>query len=205
MKKHCFNQIHKLENFLQTNGFHLICVTGRMASGKNHVCSLLEQKGWKSIDADLIVHKAIETPEAKEKIIQNFGEECRKRNLQLVNEDGSINRRELGKLLFEKTELLSVQEQILYPIVISMVNQFIMENPKSIINATVLFKTPSLLQKCQALVFVKAGFLSRILRARKRDKLNYRQILRRFHSQKSLEADYKKGLSQNQSLIIFKN
>lgn len=201
----CFNQIEKLTDFLQNQGLHQICVTGKMASGKNHVCALLEQKGWKSIDADLIVHKAIETPLAKNQIIKNFGEECKKRGLKLLNPDNSINRRELGKLLFEKTEYLAVQEQILYPIVIQMIQTFVQENPKAIINATVLYKTPVLLEKCQALVYVKAGLFTRIIRARKRDKLSLKQILKRYASQKSLFTDYSNALNQNQQLIIFKN
>ena len=38
------------ELFDKTN---TICVTGKMASGKNFVCSELEKMGWTSVDADL--------------------------------------------------------------------------------------------------------------------------------------------------------
>lgn len=197
--------VQKLIKKLEKENLTLICVTGKMASGKNYISFLLEQAGWKSIDADLLVHKAIENKEAKEKIILSFSEECKKRNLMLQNPDGTINRRELGKLLFEKPELLAVQEGIVYPVITKMIDDFIAENPKTIINATVLFKTKDLLKRCQAVVYVKSNFIKRILRSRKRDGLSWKLIIKRFHSQKNLFANYKKTLDPSQKLMVIHN
>ena len=44
----------------------ILCVTGPMAAGKNAACSILEEKGFLSIDADLAGHTAAEN--AKKKI-----------------------------------------------------------------------------------------------------------------------------------------
>ena len=58
IKKHS-EQTKTLSELLQIQDFSLICVTGKMASGKNFVTSKLEQDGWQSVDADKLVHIAI--------------------------------------------------------------------------------------------------------------------------------------------------
>jgi dephospho-CoA kinase len=55
---------------------------------------------------------------------------------------------------------------------------------------------------CDAILFVKAPFITRLIRARRRDHLPFRQILRRFHAQKNLLKEYKKTGKQ---IIFFKN
>ena len=110
-----------------------------------------------------------------------------------MNGDGSLNRRSLGKIVFSDKSLLARQEAIVYPKIIELTNQFIKENcEKSVIlNATVLFKTPELLSQCEKILFVTAGFFTRVCRAKKRDGIPLRQILARFKNQKNLLAEYK--------------
>lgn len=168
----------------------VIAVVGKMASGKNYICSQLEKGGWKCIDADLLVHKAID--EATETIYQTFKEEAEKKNLKILTEDNKINRRELGKLLFAEPELLQKQEQIVYPVITKMIMDFINQNEKTVINATVLYKTPQLLKLCQKVLYVNASAVKRFIRCKKRDKLPAKQILKRFYAQKNLLAEYQK-------------
>lgn len=178
----------------------IIAVTGPMAAGKNYICSQLEHHGWDSVDADKLVHKAIEI--ARNKIIDTFEPYAREKKIKLNKEDGSIDRRALGELLFSMPDLLEVQENIVYPIITVMIEQFIAEHPKTIINATVLYKTPDLLKKCQAILFVDAPVLTRLKRAHERDNLPYLQIFRRFYNQRNLLKQYKKS---DVPLFIIKN
>lgn len=181
-----------INDFLElTSNLNLICVTGKMASGKNFICSQLEQNGWDAVDADKLVHHAIEI--ARNKIIDTFEPYAREKKIKLNKEDGSIDRRALGELLFSMPDLLEVQENIVYPIITVMIEQFIAEHPKTIINATVLYKTPDILNKCQAVLFVTAPFSVRLNRARQRDRLPYKQIIKRFFSQRKLLKEYKKS------------
>ena len=168
----------------------LICITGKMASGKNYVCSQFEKKGWFSVDADVLVHQAID--KSSQLILNTFNEIARAQNINLLDGNGKINRRELGKILFSSSELLKKQENIVYPVITEMVRQIILEHDKVILNATVLFKTPDLLKMCEAVVFVQSNTIKRLLRARHRDFLPYKQILRRFKTQKGLLQEYKK-------------
>lgn len=163
-----------------------------MAAGKNYICSQYEKQGWLSKDADKDVHKAIEL--AKSDILTAFEPKAKEMNLQIQNADGTLNRKELGKLLFSSPELLKQQEQIVYPYVISITKDFIEANKDKniILNATLLFKTPELLSLCDSIIYVKANLIKRILRARKRDHLPFLQIFKRFYSQRNLYKEYKK-------------
>ena len=180
----------------------VMAVTGPMASGKNYICSQLEKDGWTSIDADILVHQAIE--KEKDKILEKFNPYAKQQNICLTNNDGTINRRTLGQLLFAFPELLQIQESIVYPVIIKEIKDFIAANPRAVINATVLYKTPELLELCDKVIYVTAPFLKRLARARHRDKLPLPQILRRFYAQRNLLQEYKK-VFPSQKIEIVKN
>ena len=169
----------------------LICICGKMASGKNYVCSLLEKLGWSCVDADLLVHEAIN--QSTEKILAEFSDEAAKNKLTITNSDGTINRKALGQLLFKNPALLKKQEALIYPVIIKMIEDFISSHEKTVINATVLYKTPQLLSKCELILYVKAPFLKRFFRVKKRDQLPSKQIFRRFAAQKKMLSAYKKA------------
>ncbi len=175
----------------QSSVKQVIAVTGPMAAGKNFICSQMQKEGWAAVDADLLVHDAIEI--VKERILDTFIPYAEQQNIKLTRTDGSIDRRALGQLLFSFPELLKVQESMVYPIIIQQINEFISVHDKTIINATVLYKTPELLNQCQKIIFVTAPFFTRLRRARQRDHLSYRQIFHRFHAQRNLLAEYQKS------------
>lgn len=175
----------------QSSVKQVIAVTGPMAAGKNFICSQMQKEGWAAVDADLLVHDAIEI--VKERILDTFIPYAEQQNIKLTRTDGSIDRRALGELLFSFPELLKVQESMVYPIIIQQINEFISVHDKTIINATVLYKTPELLNQCQKIIFVTAPFFTRLRRARQRDHLSYRQIFHRFHAQRNLLEEYQKS------------
>ena len=154
------------------------------------LCSCSPEK-CVSIDLDSTVHAAIKCLEPQ--ILEAFSADAKKAGLVLQNEDGSINRRALGAIVFSDPELLRKQENIVYPFVRDKVNAFIEENAEKdvIINATVLYKTPDLLQRCEKIFFVKANLFKRFFRARRRDKMPVSRILDRFRSQKDLLKKYR--------------
>ena len=174
----------------------ILCVTGPMAAGKNAVCRILEERGFIALDADRQVHGAIE--KAAPEIIKTFSNEAKAQNITLTDENGRINRRELGRLLFNRPDLLSKQESIVYPVIIEETKNFIQKQQELksdadiILNATVLYKTPELLNLCKYIIYVDAPKITRIVRSLKRDRMPLRQILSRFASQKNLFSEYKK-------------
>ena len=174
----------------------ILCVTGPMAAGKNAVCRILEERGFIALDADRQVHGAIE--KAAPEIIKTFSKEANAQNITLTDKNGRINRRELGRLLFNRPNLLAKQESIVYPAIIEETKSFIQKQQELksdadiILNATVLYKTPELLNLCKYIIYVDAPKITRIVRALKRDRMPLRQILSRFATQKRLFSEYKK-------------
>lgn len=175
-----------------SGGTTITCITGKMASGKNFISALLEKRGFVSVDADVLVHQAINN--SAEKILNAFSDIAAAKGIDLQNADGSINRRAVGKLIFPHPELLKKQEEIVYPEVIRLAKTFISENSGKniLINATVAYKTPEILSFCSRILYVRSPFTVRLNRAKKRDKMKTRQILQRFKSQRNLLSEYKK-------------
>lgn len=61
-----------------------------------------------------------------------------------------------------------------------------------VINAALLYKTPSLLRQCKKIIYVDAPLLVRAWRIRRRDRLPLLQIIRRIKSQKGLMQEYER-------------
>lgn len=172
----------------------ILCVTGPMAAGKNAAASILEQRGYACIDADLAGHRAVEN--AREKIFERFAGEAKKNGIVLKNQDGSVNRRALGEVVFSSPQLLRELESIVYPETERIIREFIEEKQKDssipgvVINAAVLYKTPDILSQVQFIIYVDAPLIMRYFRVRKRDGMSCKKILDRFASQRDLFAKY---------------
>ena len=147
-----------------------------------------------SIDADKVVHEVLKSESVKAKILATFGKAADEKGINLLNEDGSLNRRNLGELIFADKRLLSCQEAIVHPEVGKSIERFIgaHKNENVLINATVLYKTEAM-KLCDAVLYVTAPIATRFLRAKKRDGLKSAQIIARFWSQRKLFAKYKKA------------
>lgn len=171
----------------------MVCVTGPMAAGKNLAASILEGEGWACVDADKTVHAVLE--QLQPQIVALHSAAAKRLGLSLVTADGKLNRRAVGQIVFADPEALRAQENLVYPAVCELLGRFIDSHPEQpvALNATVLFKTPELLSRCDYVLFVDAPRCIRFLRARKRDKMPATQILSRFRSQRNIFAKYKKS------------
>ena len=180
----------------------IIGVTGQMAAGKNLVCGILKRHGWLSVDADELVHRAIES--CAERIKMEFSEEAEAEGINICADGNRVDRRALGEFLFRSPERLARQEAIVYPEITRMTEEFIAANPDAdiILNAAVLYKIPLLLEKCSSVIFVTAPFLIRLFRAKKRDGIKISLIIRRFASQKNLLSIYRQS---GKKIIILRN
>lgn len=167
----------------------VVCVTGPMAAGKNAASDILEKMGFACIDADKVGHIAVEN--ARDKILQEFQEKANEKKIPLLDKDGHIIRRNLGALIFGDKDLVQLQEQIVYPEINRILEDFIEENKGKnvVINAAVLYKVP-LIKKMDMVIYIDAPLFIRFFRAKKRDGMSTKQILARFRSQKNLFAKY---------------
>lgn len=89
----------------------LICLTGSIATGKTTISNFMAKKGCILIDTDLVVHNMYNSgTEASKKIKNEFGDNC-------INEDGSVNRKKLGDIVFENKDKLKKLNEIIHPLV----------------------------------------------------------------------------------------
>ena len=100
----------------------VIGITGGIGSGKSVVTSLLRDKFDAAvIDTDTIGHEVMEIGKsAYKKVVEIFGN-------KVIAEDGSIDRKKLGSLVFDNRELLCKLNDIIHPAVEAEVDKRIAE------------------------------------------------------------------------------
>ncbi|HUE75300.1 MAG TPA: dephospho-CoA kinase [Chloroflexota bacterium] len=89
----------------------VIGLTGNIGCGKSTVARMLAEHGARVVDADRVYHDLIAGPgELPDLIVAAFGESVRATN-------GSIDRGELGKIVFADPAALRLLEEITHPYV----------------------------------------------------------------------------------------
>lgn len=95
----------------------VIGLTGGIASGKSTVSELLTAHGFKIVDADIASRKAVEKgSEGLEQVRSTFGEEA-------IDEDGNMNRKYVGDIIFNYPEKRLELNEIVHPIVRTIMEQ----------------------------------------------------------------------------------
>ena len=165
----------------------IIGLTGSYCAGKNHVASILERRFIPVLDVDKLGHQAIETE--KKRLLERFGDD-------ILGQDGLIDRRRLGNKVFGRQKELQALEEIIHPVVnretLAWINT--RQETACVINAALLHRS-SAFEMLDAVIIVKAPFLIRLLRARKRDRLSWTVLLKRFQSQKKFKAQLFKEIA----------
>ena len=163
----------------------LIGLTGTYCAGKNRVAALLEQRGLPALDVDKLGHAAIESEKAA--IFARFGS-------GLKRPDGTVDRRLLGEKVFGRPEELAALEAIVHPVANRLTNEWIagQGGETCVIHAALLHRS-SVFEQIDCIILVSAPFLIRLVRARKRDRLPWPALLKRFASQRDFSAQYLAG------------
>ncbi|MDR0409798.1 MAG: dephospho-CoA kinase [Spirochaetaceae bacterium] len=154
----------------------LLGLTGLYCAGKNFIGKIFERKGFAVLDVDKLGHIALENK--KDTIAECFGG-------IFLKTDGSVDRRALGEYVFSRSDRLAILEKIVHPEVNDLTMEWL-EAHKDIpcvINAALLHAS-CVFTMLDAVVFVKAPYIIRMLRARKRDGLSWNEIRKRFASQR---------------------
>jgi len=159
----------------------IIGLTGTYCAGKNHIAALLSARGLPVLDVDKLGYQVLENE--KNAVFALFGSDLKKA-------DGSLDRRLLGRRVFGQPEKLAALENIVHPGVNRLTDEWIgAQNNHCVINAALLHRS-SAFQKLDRLILVTAPFLTRLFRAKKRDRLPWREILKRLASQKDFTSQY---------------
>ncbi len=155
----------------------VIGLTGRYCSGKGTAARELAALGCRVVDADDLSHDVLSEKAAL--VIGAFGPSIRAA-------DGGVDRRALGRIVFVDPAARTRLEGILYPEITQRIRRFIAEGGDVVINAPLLQRA-GLETLCDALVFVRAPALVRLVRAMRRDHLPLREAWPRINAQKDVK------------------
>jgi len=99
----------------------VIGVTGGLCTGKTTVARFFAELGAEVLDADEIAHQVMRPGEKPwEEIVVAFGED-------VLDNDRTINRRSLAKIVFESREALERLEGIVHPAVIGEIQKSLIQ------------------------------------------------------------------------------
>jgi dephospho-CoA kinase len=159
----------------------IIGLTGGYCAGKNEVAKILTQYGWKVVDVDKLGHAAL--LQVSDQLIQVFGE-------SILKEDGTIDRKKLGAMVFSDKNRMNALEARVHPAMLSLLDKEVEEAQKNhaekfCINAALLYRFPQI-TLCKAVIEVRSPLYQRILRAQQRDRLSITGALERIKNQKYL-------------------
>ncbi|MDD6892648.1 MAG: dephospho-CoA kinase [Lactobacillus sp.] len=163
----------------------VIGLTGGIASGKSTISSILKAVGWPVIDADLIARQIV-MPGSKglEQIVNRFGP-------QMLNSDGTLDRKKLGKTVFDDPKKLSDLDKIEHPLIQEAINSQLDEFKKQhlpvvVLDVPLLFET-GMDEECDLTVLAVVDQATQLKRLMKRDQISKMDAVKKISSQMSLK------------------
>ena len=169
----------------------IIGLNGGIGSGKSTVSDILKEQGIPVVDGDLISREVVEPHRpAYEEIVRVFGAE-------VLQQDGTLNRKRIGEIVFSDPEKLSMLNSIthkeIYRVILERL-EYLKETGTSLVflDVALLFET-GFDQLTDWVWVVDAPDAVRVERIQKRDGLKEEEILKRIQSQMSRELRNTKG------------
>ena len=156
----------------------IIGLVGRSCSGKNVAAKYFEERGLPAIDVDKLGHQALVAN--RDLLAKTFGEE-------ILNEEGRVDRKVLGKIVFSDKEKLETLNGISHPWMRRQVIEFTQAHETCFINCALL-ESMDLVKYCHEILYFWAPLQIRLERAVKRDKLTGEGFLLREENQKQIGA-----------------
>ena len=160
----------------------LIGLTGSMGSGKSTVAARLKALGAHILDADAFARELTERgSHGLRAIAEAFGAE-------VLQEDGSLNRKRLAALVFSDGEKLKTLNALLHPLILSAMHARADEIVKLDAHAAVVFDMPLLIEtgehaRVDRVWVVAADEETRVNRIMARDGCTGFEALRRIKAQ----------------------
>ena len=161
---------------------YLIGLTGNIGSGKSTVLRMLEQLGAKAVNADVLVHEVMSKGTTVwQAIVDTFGEE-------VLADEGEIDRKKLGSLVFKDHEALERLENIVHPAVDELFREIVQRSEEAVIAVEAIKITESgAYGELDALWLVTCPAEERLRRLLETRDVNEEDIERRLRSQMSPE------------------
>ncbi|MHA7964817.1 dephospho-CoA kinase [Paenibacillus sp. CAU 1782] len=170
----------------------IIGLTGGIASGKSTVAEMLTERGAKLVDADAVAREIVRPGEpALEAIASCFGQ-------AILLEDGTLDRKALGEIVFRDAGKLEQLESITHPAIRKRMWEKIRfyegEEPKALIVADIplLFETKQE-HLYEGVLVVYVPFEVQLSRLMKRNGMEEEEARRRIGLQMDMEEKRQRG------------
>lgn len=158
-----------------------IGLTGRYCSGKGTAARAFAASGFRVVDADELSHQVL--AERAAEVIREFGPGAGAAG-------GGVDRRALGRIVFADPAARSRLEAILYPDITERIRRFVAEDDRDVVINAPLLQRAGLEKMCDAVVFVTAPALVRLVRAMRRDRLSLHDAWIRINAQKDVGPQF---------------
>lgn len=166
-------------------------MTGGIASGKSTVARLLERLGARVIDADQLAREAVRPGEpAYEEIIREFGS-------AILAQDGTINRKALGAIVFADPEARRRLERITHPAIGRLAEEYLADCREAGVEV-VFYMAPLLIEagvtsRVEEIWVVYADSETQVQRVTARDSVSRGEAVQRLAAQMPMDEKVRFG------------
>ena len=148
---------------------NVIGIYGLICSGKSSFSKLLAKElNALYIDADIIGHEALNDKDKKEELIKEFSSD-------ILNDNGNIDRKKLGKIVFGNSKKLRKLESINYPYIEEKVSKLINSTDKDVVIEAALIMRSEIYKMCNSLIYVNSKTSDIINRMKKKRNISEKE------------------------------
>lgn len=170
----------------------ILGLTGNIGCGKSSLSKIFSDNNIDIVDADIIARQIYDDEKLLKKVYDTFGTDIK-------NEDGSLNRKALGRIVFNDDEKLIQLNKLTHPVirqnVTNEIEEYKKQNKKIVVLDAALLIESDYLNFVDKLLVITCDEDIQIERIKKRDNCSTEEALSRIKSQMSQEnkvkyADY---------------
>ena len=155
---------------------NIIGVYGLICSGKSSFSKLLAKElNALYIDADIIGHEALNNK--KEELIKEFSKDIK----DILDNNGNIDRKKLGKIVFANSKKLRKLENITYSYIEDKVYKLINSTERDVVIEAALIMRSEIYKMCSSLIYVNSktsDIINRMKKSRNISEKESRKILK---------------------------
>lgn len=164
-------------------GKFVIGLTGNIGTGKTVVRRMLEHLGAYGIDADALSHRVIaKGGPGYNKVLDVFGK-------WVLGADGEIDRKKLGRVVFDDPAALKRLEEIIHPYVIQAIDILINRATQSVIVVEAIkLEDLGMDKACDNIWVTTSALNTQLTRLQEKRKMSRHEAMQRINAQPTKEA-----------------
>lgn len=143
----------------------VIGITGKSGSGKTTLATLVAKKiNGKYVDVDKIGHQALYQPEILGILCDKFGK-------SILDEDGKINRKKVGNIVFQSKDKMDILTDLTYGYMQKVLDDILENTNEVVVLDWILLPKTKYWEKCDFKILVQSDSNKRKSKVIERDKI----------------------------------